>query len=350
MTAPTMRFRLVKISDKLKTIQGYIQSAEAFKRQKNEERAGYFLNQAFTLLCSSSLPDEVRFEIYSEMYKLYGNGREIDSLGEKLFHDLDSFTTSGQQKRAAIGNFLNSEAYRSLIALEEMQGSVQVWIDGCVRGYDLIVRDPEGGSKLKSAPKILVHLYAMLGLLKGSMDCSSGNSLVQFDPESKRMISFWDMDDERSMPLIRDWWSFRLWQMGLPQCAQPFDRATLLLFSDPALVERLKKFQFSPQLSLEAYNAQNSRLEAMIDCFNEELKKEQISLTPRELFFRLFEGKGHYEYLQREGKKTPIELFEFHLAEMGRDCWYEKSPGVEDVDASVMETVHRNMEELFALT
>lgn len=347
MTAPTAPFKLRKISTTLNTVQGYIRSAEAYKRQNNEERARYSLNQAFALIRAPSLPEEVRFGIYSEIYKLYGNGRDVDSLGEKLFHDLDAFETSGQQKRTAIANFLGSEAYRSLLTLEEMQGSVQVWIDKCVRGYDLIVRDPEGGSKLKSAPKTLVHLYAMLGLIKGSMDCSSGNSLVELDAEQKKVVAFWDMDDERSMPLSRDWWSFRLWQMGLPQCAQPFDRATLLLFSDPSLVERLKKFQFSSQLSPEVYQAQTSRLETIISCFNEELRKEEVTLTPRELFFRLFGGKQHYEYIQQSSNLTPIELFEFHLAEMGRDCWYEKSPGVEGIDGAVTDTVKRNMWHLY---
>ncbi len=352
MTAPTKLFPVGEIHRSLKLlneIEGLLRSASAAKRSRQDERAALQLNQAFSLI--SSLHADMRDGICSEMYSLYGNERQIDSLGEKLFFNADAFSTSGQQKATAIQNYRNSEAFRSLIYLTGFQGSMQVWIDGCARGFELLVWDAEGGKKLKTAPKTLTHLYAMLGLIKGSMDCSSGNSLVQFDPQLGRVASFWDMDDERSMPLTRDWWHFRLWQMGLPQCAQPFDRATLLLFSDPGLMEKLKKVQTSEQLSPEAYEAQNQRLQTIIELFNQELNKPEITLTPRELFFQVFGGREYYQQVKEgfnndkrygpEGIRiSPIELFEFHLPEMGRTAWYTG-------DDLEMRRVGQNMRDLY---
>ncbi len=334
MTAPTMVLNPENFVMRLAAIRTLFKSATALRSRNDTDQADLQAKRAFALLSASDFPHEVKNSIFSEMYVLCGSNQCINSLGEKLFFNTDGHHTSDVEKSRAIENYMHSEAFTHHQSQFDKQGSVQIWRNYCKRGFEYIVQDPHGGAKLKTAPKTLAHFYALLGIIKGSMDCSSGNTLVEYDDAKGEVSNFWDIDDERSMPPTHQFWNIRLWQMGLPQCAQPFDRAFLLLFSDPALLEKLKKQQSSPHLSGPAYKAQTERLEKIIKLFNEELLEPQITLTPRELFFSLFGGsredfdrvkKGYNDdkTYGREGIRiSPIELFEFHLPEMGRGAWY----------------------------
>jgi hypothetical protein len=335
MTAPTISLRPGNFAKRIETIRRLFESAVLLKSQKLEFEAQQEKNRAFALLNAYDFPADVRNAIFGEMYGICGGNRQIDQLGEKLFFNKDGHTTTDRQKETAIKNYMDSEKFKEHLNKFGLQGSMQIWLSHCSkRAYEYIVKDTEGGAKLKTAPKALVHLYALLGMLKGSMDCASGNTLVEFDESSNRVANFWDMDDERSMPDYNEFWHIRLWQMGLPQCAEAFDKAFLLLFSDPALLARLKTLQSSPQICTAAYRAQCERLEKMLNLFQAELKKSTITLTPRELFFTLFPGsREDYERIKKgfnedtryfsEGVRiSPIELFEFQLPEMGRNAWY----------------------------
>lgn len=351
MTAPTMMLNPEKLVMRLAAIRNLFKSAVALRGLKDHVKADLQTKRAFALLSASDFPGEVRNSIFSEMYNLYGNNQSIDSFGEKLLFNTDGHHTSDLEKIRAIENYMRSELFAWHQGQFDKQGSVQIWQNYCRRGFEYLVQDPHGGGKLKTAPKTLAHFYALLGIIKGSMDCSSGNTLVEFDDAQGKVANFLDMDDERSMPATHDFWHIRLWQMGLPQCAQPFDRAFLLLFSDPALTEKLKKQQSSPLLSERLYQVQTERLEKIIKLFNEELQKPEITLTPRELFFSIFGGREHFNWVKKgfnddktygeEGVRiSPIELFEFHLPEMGRGAWYTG-------DGEEMRKVGANMRALY---
>lgn len=294
---------------------------------------------AIEMLNDPEVPNKVKGSIFHEMYLLLGEGREIDRLGELIFCDKEGFHSSEQEKLLAIQNYLNSEAFRDHVSAFGLQGSLQLWLHHCSRAFDLIVKDPDGGRKLKTAPKTLTHLYVLLNMIKGSMDCSSGNTFVEFDAHLNRIVNFWDIDDERSMPTTHNFPDLRMWQMGLPQCTEPFDRAVLLLFSDPALLKKLDHHQFSliPQ---EADKTQRERLTRIVTFFKKELLKEKISLTPRDLFFNLFGGREDFESVKRNGE-SDIELFEFHLPVMGRGLWYTS-------DENEKITVGKNMKALYS--
>jgi hypothetical protein len=351
MTAPTMRLGLTNFSERLHEIRQMMLDAANFKLRKDFFRADQLKQCAIKMLKDPEFPSEVRGGIFYEMYLLRGNQRKIDNLGEKLFYDQNEHQTTEREKALAIQNYLDSDSFISHRRDFSFQGSLQLWIDRCGRTFDLLVKDPDGGRKLKTAPKALAHLYALLGMFKGSMDCSSGNTLVEFDPRLNRVVNFWDMDDEKSMPLTHDFWNLRMWQLGLPQCEQPFDRAVLLLFSDPTLLNKLSLVQSSAQISPEAYKFQNKRVKKIITLFNEELLKKRITLTPRDLFFALFGGREDFVTIKKkfnDDKKygpegiriSPIELFEFHLPEIGRGAWYTS----DDVEST---RVGNNMKKLY---
>lgn len=362
MTAPTILLKTKSLAASLDTIRQLFHSAmitanKTVSISENETGkdvvgAKWLREKAFSLLNSHAIPQEVRNSIFGEMFLLCGDSRQVEQLGEFLFFDKPGFGATDKQRECALSRYLASDAFISHQSKFRGLGSIQLWKNDCGRAYDYIVNDERGGAKLKTAPKSLVHLYALLGILKGSKDCSSGNTLIQFDSSKGEISYFWDMDDESSMPMSNDFWHIRLWQMGLPQCAQPFDRAFLLLFTDPALLGKLKQIQSSANIHDTAYKAQIERLSKIMTIFKEELDQNRITLTPRELFFKLFGGREDFNAIKRrcnEDKSehrdgvriSPIELFEFCLAEMGRGAHYSD-------EWQVKQAVKKNMYALYA--
>ncbi|MGC1877973.1 MAG: hypothetical protein WA678_01190 [Rhabdochlamydiaceae bacterium] len=336
MTSPTQMFHCSNLFlfQAMQDIKELFDGADTEFKQGNFEEAGHLRQRAFDLLNAHDIPIEARSWVFGKMYALYGEERIVDLLGEKLFYNYGGYSTSDGEKAMAIQYYLTSDVIKNHADTSDFQGSLQMWFNGAGRAYDLIVKDPTGGEKLKSAPKTLAHLYALLGMIKGSMDCSSGNTLVEYYPGLGRVVNFWDFDDERSMPSHQNFQDLRLWQLGLPQCAQPFDRATLFLFSDPSLLKKLSKQQISPHISKEAYHAQNQRMRQIIALFQQELlRKNGITLTPRDLFFTLFGGKEEFYNTKRKFNEdktygeegiqiSPIELFEFSISNMGKgECY-----------------------------
>ena len=134
--------------------------------------------------------------------------------------------------------------------------------------------------------------------------------------------------------------------MGLPQSAEPFDRATLLMFLDPCLKEKFIRQQNSVQISKEAYAAQLERLDKLRALFEQELKKEKITLTPRDLFFKIFGGEEEFwstnkRFNDEEIQISPIEIFEFHLSDKGKGHWYTS-------DEEEKRRIGENMRALYA--
>ncbi len=351
MTAPTKFIAFPVLHPCLSEVKSEFEFADTAAKAGRPETAKYHRQRAIDLLNDVFIPAVSRHFIFGEMYRLYGNGNEVDLLGEKLFYNYDGYWTTDLEKAIVIQNYLDSTTFAEHARTNKFEGSLQLWKNNCPRVFELIVKNPDGGALLKSAPKIAAHLYVLLGIIKGSKDCSVGNTLATIDPATNTILNFLDFDDERSMSTTRNFWELRMWQLGLPQCAQPFDRSTLLLFSDQGLLKKLKTQQSSTTISREAYQAQHDSLNRIIHLFQEELKKEVITLTPRELFFTLFGGQQEFYRIKKEfndnkrfGQEgiriSPIELFEFHLPEMGRGGWYTS-------DENETTLVGRNMRILY---
>ena len=319
-----------------------------------DQAAGKHRQRAFDLLNHPALPAAARNAIFGEMYRLYGRNQNVELLGEKLFYNYGGFSTTDAEKSIAIQVYLDSDPFQEHMRNFRQEGSLQLWKNDCPRVYDVIVKNQNGGALLKSAPKLLAHLYALLGITKGSKDCSSGNTLAVVDNRTNSVVNFWDFDDERSMSASRNFWDLRgmLANSALPQCAKPFDRSTLLLFTDQNLLKKLKAQQTSQHISRDDYQEQNHQLNRIIELFRRELEKDQITLTPRELFFNLFGGREDFMRIKQnfnnnktfgqEGIRiSPIELFEFHLPEQGRGAWYTS-------DENEKSLVGRNMRALYS--
>jgi hypothetical protein len=318
MTAPTELLDSKNFFESVCEVKELLRSAQIKCLQKKCGEAEPLRKKAFSLLNVPHIPEEVRNQIYGKMYAISGNGRCVEELGQKLFYNEDGYATTDREKALAIENYFNSDAFKDHLHAFNVQGSIQPWIHHCGRAYELMVKDPTGGEKLRTAPKVLAHLYALLGILKGSKDCSSGNTLVDYSSSLGRVVNFWDFDDENSLTAGRDFKEFRMWHLGLPQCRQPFDRALLLMFSDPCLLNKLKKQQTSLQIPEASYEAQRERLEGIIAIFKSELAKGEITLTPRSLFFKMFGGQERFN----EVYLSPIEIFEFYMSNIGIGAVY----------------------------
>ena len=351
MTAPTKFLSVSNICPFLFEIKNQFIQADTEIRGGQDEAASKHRQRAFELLNHPSFPAVARNAIFGEMYRLYGRNQDVEVLGEKLFYSCDGFSTTDAEKSIAIQVYLDSLGFKEHMRDFRQEGSLQLWKNDCSRAYDVIVKNQNGGALLKSAPKLLAHLYALLGIIKGSKDCSSGNTLAVVDKGTNSVVNFWDFDDERSMSASRNFWDLRMWQIGLPQNTKPFDRSTLLLFTDQNLVKKLKAQQTSQHISREAYQEQNNRLDRIIELFWRELEKDQITLTPQELFFYLFGGREDFTrikedfnndktFVQEGIRISPIELFEFHLPELGRGAWYTS-------DENEKSLVGRNMRDLY---
>ncbi len=352
MTAPT-KYMATSVPEKLSIeVKNQLLLAKCHEEKDQSVTAMKYRQRAFDLFNHNLFPAELRRSLFYELYRLYGENHDTPDLGEKLFYNYGGFSTTDSQKVKGFQNCLNSRIFKQHFLSSKMEGSLQLWKNNCPRVYDLIVKNPNGGALLKSAPKIVAHLYALLGILKGSKDCSSGNTLAVIDPITNTITNFWDFDDELSMPVSNNFWDLRMWQFGLPQCAQPFDRSTLLLFSDQKLLKKLEIQQARSGISKEACQLQLDRLSRIIHLFQEELKKDQPTLTPRELFFILFGGRDDFARVKQafnnnrafgeEGIRiSAIELFEFQLPEMGRHLWYT-------ADENEKTLVGRNMRALYS--
>lgn len=353
MTAPTQFISTSGLGTFLSKIKSAFVLAHSEMGNWHTELAAKHRQRAFDLLNHPFFPADARNAIFGEMYRLYGKGQKIEILGEKLFYNYGGFSTTDREKATAIDHYLVSSVYNDHLRSSKLKGSLQLWKNDCSRVYEVIVKNPRGGELLKSAPKVLAHLYALLGIIKGSKDCSSGNTFAIVDSNTNSIVNFWDFDDERSMSASNQFWDLRMWQLGLPQCAEPFNRSTLLLFTDQnLLLKKLTRQQTSSQIPTEAYREQNSRLKSIIQLFQQELEKSQITLTPRELFFTLFRGREDFNRIKKafndnkscgqEGIRiSPIELFEFHLPETGRGHWYTS-------DENEKTLIGRNMRALYS--
>jgi hypothetical protein len=286
----------------------------------------------------SNFPEEIKQGLYKCLFARLGlysclsdrAGDENSPNEEQLWWTPALQSVTDKQRACAIGDFLGSELFQRFkisnsFETKDKVGSIQKWInEPCQRVIDFIVKNPSAGGKLKTIPKASIHLYCILGLIKGSKDGYSGNALFTFSEEGK-IKQIHEFDDEKSMPRENKWYEFRIWQFGLPQADQPFDRTTLLLFSKEELLKEIQVYNRTDKkqlVLLEAYIAQEQRIATMIKLFQKELEKPALTLTPRDLFFAVAGGRENFEYWHKQKSLNPWVVFEYCTGDTGRGKYF----------------------------
>ncbi|MBS3904140.1 MAG: hypothetical protein KGZ39_02305 [Simkania sp.] len=322
---------LVKIQTLLKQSHTYKTKAKEFEISGNVFLSNQYLHRAHLLhveamnlcqLCNSTIKDGLFICAATMLGKkvLEKAGKDTIDLWHSEKEDL-----SDETRVLIIDDYLRSQYYKKLThttpyAGAPDQGSLQKWINApSTRVHDLVREHPQAGEELKQVPKTLVHEYCLLGMIKGSIDCSTGNTMVTLTPTGQ-ITNFIDFDDERCMPTANHFKQIRMWQLGLPQANLPFDRATLLMFSDPLLHEQIKRYNAMKAPSIlpkESLRALEERLGKIKELFELELKKRMPELTPRDLFFAIFGGKEQFTKLHQDQHILPIDIFDFHMGGYG---------------------------------
>ena len=65
----------------------------------------------------------------------------------------------------------------------------------------------------------------------------------------------------------------------------------------------------------DSYRAQEERIEKLIALFKNELTKNEVTLTPRKLFFEILGGAEKYNSYIQEENLTPWQIFEFCMGD-----------------------------------
>lgn len=201
---------------------------------------------------------------------------------------------------------------------EQYNGVVQLWIQGHIeRAYDLLMKNQEEGhQKISQISKGVAHLHILSGILKGSQDVSSGNAMLTFSEDGTMITSIKEFDDEYGLPQHKElrFSDFRLWQMGLPQSKQPFDRSFMRVFCCKEAIGQIERALKAMGMEREGISA-SERLRRVQELFVAELNKAGPStLSPRKLFFTLFGGQETVQWHQNENPHiSDIEIFEHKL-------------------------------------
>jgi len=105
----------------------------------------------------------------------------------------------------------------------------------------------------------------------------------------------------------------RLIILGLPQNGQRLDRALLLYLTHPSLKPMIEAHHQSLRhhnydIQASALAAQTERLERLQELAQQELLKPAIELTPRDLYFELFDGRELFD-LARQRRQPFLKIF-----------------------------------------
>lgn len=206
------------------------------------------------------------------------------------------------------------------------QGTVQKFIKNAKAGSELY--SPEGAKLLLAIPKTQVHRTALAGFFRGLAAGHMSNYLLKLTQDNQTIKKIYEIDLEEMLPpynrlpdtekmtgyavadaeqramAYQSLVLCRMWILGLPQNDQPLDKALLLTLTHPAFLTVLQTYHENAleysKITKESWNAQRERLEEMQLLFQEELKKEQITLTPREVYFKIFGGEHLWKIAQEK--------------------------------------------------
>lgn len=185
-----------------------------------------------------------------------------------------------------------------------VNGVIQEYIYNSKAGVDFY--NEKGAGMLLAIPKSHVHALVFSGFFKGISSGHMTNYILQLDESQSFIKSIYEIDLEESMlPFNKKWEGLvlsRMWILGLPQSAEPFDREALLVMAHPGWLSLLQQYQNSAskysRMDKESWQAQLERVKRMQEIVRSELSKPSITLTPRDLYFDLFGGRGLWEIAQ----------------------------------------------------
>lgn len=172
----------------------------------------------------------------------------------------------------------------------------------------------------------------LLHLILGSQDANPGNTLLTDAPNDSVLLH--SIDHERIMPEdnynvakkiplmngtdptsvtekdIKNVFPIRLWLAGLPQANVPFTKEVIEKALDSLNPERLLAYHHQKKLfSSAAVGAQLERILLIKNAFAEEIKKSQITLTPKQLFLKLINNHPTYIFLKNELQLSDLSTF-----------------------------------------
>ncbi len=171
----------------------------------------------------------------------------------------------------------------------------------------------------------------LLHLILGSQDANPGNTL--FTNGSNDSVILHSIDHERIMPEdnynitkkiplangtlasitekdVENVFPIRLWLAGLPQANVPFTKEVIEKTIDSLNPERLLAYHHQKKLfSSAAVGAQLERILLIKNAFEEEIKKSQITLTPKQLFLKLINNHPTYIFLKNELQLSELSTF-----------------------------------------
>lgn len=338
-TAPTgfaqlsMERALLSLKDSFQLAEDGFKIAKALEKEGLLELAHLRFKEAMDLHAkamdqAASFPEEIKQGLYGSLSARF-NFEYINS-GAGLWWNNDCKIVPDRYRVFAIQDFISGEIFNRFKTANSFEtkcktGSIQRWItEPQQRVVDFLVNDRAAGDRLREISKTQVHLYCILGLIKGSRDGHSGNALVTFS-EDGSIKKIYEFDDERSMPVDNVYTEFRLWQFGLPQADLPFDRTVALFFSKTSLLKQFQSYNRFDRQELifpKTYAAQEQRIAKMIELFQLEVVKSVPTLTPRQLFFELFGGRDNFEYWHYERGLNPWHIFEYCTGDVGRGCYF----------------------------
>ncbi len=164
----------------------------------------------------------------------------------------------------------------------------------------------------------------LLHLILGSQDANPGNTLFTDAPNDTVVLH--SIDHERIMPEdnynitkrisvgsesekdVKNVFPIRLWLAGLPQADVPFTKEIMEKTLDSLNPKRLLAYhQHKKLFSSAAVGAQLERILLIKKVFEEEIKKSQITLTPKQLFLKFINNHPTYIFLKDE-----CQLSDFH--------------------------------------
>lgn len=165
----------------------------------------------------------------------------------------------------------------------------------------------------------------LLHLILGSQDANPGNTLFTkgqlHSIDHERIMPEDNYNITKRIPLgngpnhasmveknIKNVFPIRLWLAGLPQADVPFTKEIIAKALESLNPERLLAYHRQKKLfSDAAVGAQLDRILLIKNVFEAEIKKSDITLTPKEVFLKLIKNHPTYMFLKNE-----VPLSDFH--------------------------------------
>ncbi|MBS0652004.1 MAG: hypothetical protein JSR39_00595 [Verrucomicrobia bacterium] len=289
---------------------------------------------------------DLKHFVYYQLFLIKNPVNPPGEYGEWAWNGHPEYPVTDEERREAINRCLASDSFDQFLLSRDptrfhFQGTLQTWAQGCVEGTDLIYNNPLAGQMLRNMPVSWVQLYNILGIIKGSGDCHSGNTLFQCNA-SNQIANLIDCDDEFIMPNENHIDQIQIWTLGFPQASKPLLKPIVRMLASPEFVDKWIKFIRSQSRDImdPKIQAFEFRIQRLSHRCREELEKSSISLTCQDLYFEVYGGREKFEQLKlNEGNRPEFILFQYFMKDgMVQYLNEEKMSG---------EIFRRNVQDLY---